>query len=330
MSLQLFNPFSDLIFNDKICFLTGEELRGENEFITIFPEWVINNYNYRGKSFTMMDNVTQVKYEDLKLPCSTIAREAFLQLDLEIEEAFSKGYTGIKSLDEQRLFLWMGKFVYGILYLDLLLERKKMEKQNKKFDISPVLKKRFGLFHLMLQSLVHPFEFRGTPPWSISIVRLKYSKDIFNFRDSTVNLLFSLGVNGFGIIASLQDSGAVKEHYKELLDKIGTTVLHPIQFEELCAKFLYSNYLLQYPPKYKIEIEDSLVSVVSKPIDILDHRPLFGKWDENMFAQVLSGYWEVWGLTKNNIINFPNSPISFLENERTYELISPDTIELPF
>ncbi|MCO5230925.1 MAG: hypothetical protein M9958_07180 [Chitinophagales bacterium] len=330
MSLQLFNPFSELIFDDKICFLTGEELSRENEFVTVFPDWVMDKYEYRGKNFTLMDNVSQVKYEDLKLPCSLVVAEVYRKLDNDVEQAFAQGYEGVKSLSEQDLFLWMGRFVYGILYSDLVLERKKMEKQNKKFDISPVLKKRFGLFHLMLQSLVQPFEFKGNSPWSIAIVRLKYSKDIFNFRDSTVNLLFSLGINGFGIVASLQDSGIVKNHYDELLEKVGDTVLHPIQFEELCAKFLYSNYLLQYSPRYKIDVEEQFVSVETLPIDIQNGRPLFGKWDDNMFAQVLSGYWEVWGLTKKDIINFPSSPISFLENERTYELVAPESIEFPF
>ena len=59
-------------------------------------------------------------------------------------------------------------------------------------------------------------------------------------------------------------------------------------------------------------------------------EPIFAPWDDDMFAQVLAGYWEPWGFTKKDIINLPDSPISFLENEFTHEFIEPDSIELPY
>jgi hypothetical protein len=49
-----------------------------------------------------------------------------------------------------------------------------------------------------------------------------------------------------------------------------------------------------------------------------------------MFAQVLAGYWEPWGFTKKDIITLPDAPISFLENDYTYEFIEPESISLPY
>jgi hypothetical protein len=45
-----------------------------------------------------------------------------------------------------------------------------------------------------------------------------------------------------------------------------------------------------------------------------------------MFSQVLSVYWKPWGITKNEIIRLGNSPVSYLENNDTYELAEPDSI----
>ncbi len=104
-------------------------------------------------------------------------------------------------------------------------------------------------------------EFEGVKPWSIEIVKLKYSKDIFNYKDEPTNLNFSLGMNGFGIVACLQDNGAVAQKEKNLLEKIDEKILHPIQFEELAARFLYSNYLLKNRGKNNIEVEEDKVII---------------------------------------------------------------------
>ena len=330
MSIQLYNPFENVFLDNKTCFLTGVDLMQEDDTITVFPQWILNQYELNDKTFTMMDYVTSFLYKDLKLPCSLKVKQAFANLDMEIQTAFDKGYEAVKSLDTQKLFLWMGRMVYGVLYHDLILEKEKQEKKNIQLKISDNLKEKFSLFHLMLQSLVAPIQFSEHKPWSIAIVKLKYSKDIFNYRDDTIKLMFSLGMNGFGIVAALQDNGAVLQKEQEMLKKIGETVLHPIQFEELSARFIYTNYLLKYKPTYKIESNQNNFIIESFPIVEEDIDRAFNFWDEKMFADVLADYWKPWGLQKKDIITFPNSPISYLENDYNYEFINPETIELPF
>jgi hypothetical protein len=226
----------------------------------------------------------------------------------------------------------MGKLVYGVLYHDLNLEIKRSAKnlKLKEFKLSPLLKERFAKFHLMLQSLVVPMQFKGVKPWSIEVVKLKYSQDTFNYKDEPTNLNFSLGMNGFGIIACLQDNGAVGSKQHDILSKISDKILHPIQFEELCARFLYSNYLFKQRPQHIIEVKEEKVVIESLPIIETPAEPAFGSWDEKMFAGVLADYWEPWGFTKNEIITPPDSPISFLENDYTHEFLEPDSIKLPF
>lgn len=330
MSLQLYHPFENIHLDPGTCFLSGSDMVSPDEHITVFPAWILSRFSLADKEFKMMDHVTSVLYRELKLPCASHVIKAFEGLDQEIQEAFRKGYDGVRAIKQERLFLWMGRIVYGILYHDLLLEKKRLQKQNKEFRLSPRLKERFGLFHLMLQSLIFPVTFTGPMPWSISIVKLKYSRDIFNYRDDPVHLNFSLGMQGFGIIACLQDNGAVKGEQADILGKIKDTELHPIQFEELCARFFYSNYLLQYKPKYKVEDHQGGISIEALPIAADGSKPLFGTWDDNMFAQLLAGYWEPWGFSKKDIITFPDAPVSFLENDYTHEFIDPASISLPY
>lgn len=329
MSYQYFNPFENIHLNTQTCFLTGTDLTDADPQITVFPDWILDRFSLREKKFKMMGQVSSVLYGDLNLPCSAAVAQSINELEYEIQSAFTKGYDALLTVPTERLFLWIGKMVYGILYHDLIIEKTRQQKQEKEFRLSPHLKKRFGLFHLMLQSLISPVTFAGTKPWSISIVKLKYSKDIFNYRDSPINLIFTLGMNGFGLIACLQDNGLVKQKHKDILDKIKDTELHPVQFEELCARFFYSNYLFHYQPQYRIEQNDKELIIESVPEEGKD-QILFGKWDADLFAQVLAEHWEPWGLAKKDIITFPDDPVSFLENEYTGELISPDTIKLPF
>jgi len=332
MPFSLFNPFETLHFEQNTCFLTGDDLPSLDCKISVFPDWILDRFSLREQRFKMLDQVTSIHYGDLKLPCSDKVKNEFENLEFEIKNAFETGYEEVKKIPEQRLFLWMGKFVYGVLYNDLVLEIRRSAKRpnGKEFKLSDFLKKRFAKFHLMLQSLVVPMEFEGVTPWSIEIVKLKYSKDIFNYKDEPTNLNFSLGINGFGIVACLQDNGVVAQKEKNLVEKIDDKILHPIQFEELAARFLYSNYLLKNRGINNIQVKEEKVVIESFPPEEIPGDSPFAQWDDDMFAQVLASYWAPWGFTKKDIINLPDSPMSFLENDFTHELIEPESIQLPF
>ena len=332
MSLSLFNPFETLHFDPATCFLTGVDLKSVDEQISIFPDWVLDRFSLRDKRFKMLDQVTRIHYEDLKLPASPEVKQAFDNLEKEIKEAFDSGYDAVKNIPSERLFLWMGRFVYGVLYNDINLEIQRSSKRpgSKGFEMSTLLREKLGKFHLMLQSLVVAMEFKGLKPWTIDIVKVKYSKDTFNYKDEPTNLNFSLGMNGFGIIACLQDNGAIGKKQQDIIRKIDEKLLHPIQFEELCARFLYSNYLLKKRPQHNIQAADEKLIIESLPMDESIDYPLFGEWSDDMFAQVLAGYWEPWAFEKKAIYTSPDSPLSFLENDFTHQLIDPESVSLPY
>lgn len=327
MALELFNPFDDLIFDDHFCFLSGALTK---ETIKVFPEWLMDHFKFGDEKIEMLDKVKSYQYSDLELPCSSEVKTAFADLDLKIQDAYKKGYEGMASLDEELIFQWTGRIVYGLLYYEMVYERDRLQRRGEEFSLSPYLKERFRLFHLMLQSLIEPVSFSERKPWSIAVFPLKYSADIFSYRDDTVNLLFQMGVNGFGLIVCFQDNGVIGERNEEILDKMKGHVLHPVQFEELYARFHYFDYILQHKPEYKIKNTDNGIHIESLPMKPTENRPLFGFWDQDIFAQLQANYWSVYGIEREDILKFQKPPLSYLENPYSQDFIDPETIELPF
>ncbi len=324
MSQMLYNPFKDLIFDAHFCFLSGALT---NHTMTVFPKWLMDHFKFGDESIEMMDKTKAYTYADLELPCSPEVKNAFEVLDQKIQEAYKSGFEGMAALDDALLFQWTGRMVYGLLYYEMVYERDRLLRKGEEFELSPALRERFGNFHLMLQSVIEPISFIGKKPWSIAVFPLKYSADIFSYRDDAVNLMFSFGVNGFGFIACLQDNGVIGEKQKEILQKMEGHVLHPAQFEELFARFHYTDYIVQYKPEYEVVRQDDKITIEIKKDG---KEPRFGFWNEDIFAQLLSNYWQVYGIQKEDILQPQRPPLSFLENPYTKEFVAPETISLPF
>ena len=322
----IYNPFEDFRFDEEECFLTGERLHLNKVLINVFPEWLIERYSLENKTFTMLGG-NVVKYPDLKLPCSPGVAAQLNILNDEMREEFTIGFDAVKKISKTRLFQWMARLVYGILYHDIVFAKSQQSKKGEPFKLSELLTTKFTNLHLMLQSLVLPIEFNEPAPWTIQIFKVNYSKDVFNYKDETNNLNFSLGMHDFGIIACLQDSGENEKFHKELAEKIGEKTLHPIQFEELCARFIYSNYLLNTTTTYTADSIGNKIFL--EATQAVNQKAFFRPWEDKMFSQVLANYWKPWGFTTNDIFSFPNSPVSYLIDEYNNGIIDAEKISLP-
>ncbi len=301
--------------------------------MTVFPEWVLSHFKLGEEKIRIMENsrVKEIFYADLKVPCAPHVQKAFEEVDRKFYEAYQKGYEGMADLDELIIFQWSGRIVYGLLYLEFVGEWEKCKKQGKPFKLSANLRDRLGKFHIMLQSVVEPISFSKHKPWSVVVFPLKYSADILSYRDDVINLMFQFGVNNFGFIICFQDNGIIKEHEHELLEKMKGYTLHPVQFEELYARFHYDMDLLQYLPQYELEETDENTKITAIPVTQTDNRlPLFGNWVDDFYARLLSNYWQVYGIEKGDIIRFQQPFLSYLEHPYTKDFINPESIELPF
>jgi hypothetical protein len=328
MAILPYNPFKKLSFSKDICFLSGNRLHSADEEISVFPLWLMQHYKLENKPFKLLDE-SMVTYKDFKLPCDPALRKRAIDpLEEEIKKAFLAGYQQVKDLPELHLFQWIGKLVYGILFNEIRTGIRQQQTAGEEFILSQSLVHKFGNLHIMLQSLIIPVVFEGNLPWSIKVVEVKNGTDTFNYRDEINTLTFSLSMNDFGIIACLQDNGANAVYHRDLLEKIKDQPLHPVQYEELCGRFFYSNYLFNRLPEYTILPADEIIYIEPMPLRGISNKPLFEVWQAKTYGQVLENFWKPWGFSLFEIIKDPENPISFLLAED--QKFKPfETIDLP-
>ncbi|WP_207535836.1 hypothetical protein [Desertivirga arenae] len=323
MSKAIFRPFDRYTFGEDICFLTGEPAVLQQ---TVFPQWVLQQFDLEDKPFKMMDERIAT-YGDIKVPVSAVAITAIHALDQEIEQAFNSGYEAVKLLPELKLFQWITKQVYGIIHWEVRAGIRQQKAVGEDFNFSQSIAHKFGNLHIMLQSLTREVEFEGVLPWSIKVLPVNNTPETFGYRDEMNTLVFSLRMKDFGVIACLQDNNESLNYHREVLEKVEGKQLHPIQFEELSARFFYSAYLFNRLPEYTILPTEEAIYIESMPLRI-SSKPVYDNWQVKTYGQVLEAFWKAWGYSLFEIIKNPEQPMSFIENEDG-AFISAEAIELP-
>ena len=310
MDNSLYNPFKNLDFRDRKCFLSGVDTQA-GEDINVFPSWLMEQFQLTNKPFKLLDE-SMATYGDLKVPCSAAVKLVLESLEEEIREAYNTGYEAVNSLPSIKLFQWIGKLVYGIIYNELRIGMRQSRANGEPFLLSEGLIHKFGNLQTMLQSFIRPMEFEERTPWTIKLFKVDNMADVFNYRDEINTLTFSLAMNDFGMIACLQDNGANAIYHEEVLETIEGQKLKSIQYEEVIARFYYSNYLFNRLPEYTVMPTADMVYVEAMPLRGLSSKPLFDHWTAKPYAQVLENFWKPWGITLFEIIKDPENPISFL------------------
>jgi hypothetical protein len=328
MSAQIYSPFERFNFSNSKCFLTGQVLNSEEEKIQVFPQWLMSRYKLEDQPFKLLDE-SMATYKDLKLPCRAIINEKYLEpLEAEISAAFDAGYEAVKQLDDLKLFQWAGKLLYGIIFNEIQSGIKLQHAQGEEFNMSHAIIHKFSQLHLMLQSLNLPIELDGFKPYSLLLFKVDNADDVFGYRDEINTLTFSLRIKDFGLIICLQDNGANASYHKQITDKVKEQILHPIQFEELNARFFYSAYLFNRLPEYNILPVEDIIYIEAMPLRGTSSKPLFDDWVPKVYGQVLENFWKNWGFLLFEIIKKPEEPMSFLF-DADGNPVSAASIELP-
>lgn len=328
MAINLYKPFERLNFSKQNCFISGEKLKHSEEEIHVFPIWLMQEYELHDKQFKLLDE-SMSTYSHMKLPCAAgINKEVLEPLEEEIKSAFLSGYDEVNKLSDLKLFQWIGKMLYGILFNEIRIGIMQQKAKGEEFIFSQSLVHKFGNLHLMLQSLIKPIEFEGNHPWTIKVFKIESKQDLFNYRDEINTLTYSLAMKDFGIIACLQDNGTNAIYHKEILAKVQNNPLHPAQFEEICARFFYSNYLFNRLPEYNVMPTNEAVYIEAMPLMGMSNKPLFDAWQNKTYAQVLENFWKPWGILLFEILKDPENPISHLLDENGV-LIPANKVDLP-
>lgn len=312
MSAAVYNPFHNFDFNFTSCLLSGNAFDDEILLIEVIPQWLYEAAGLTGKEQIKLLDESIKPYDSLKAPYSREVYHSFvLPLEERVSQAFTMGYAGVSELDELDLFKWIGKFMYGLIYIEMNSAIRLKQLSGDGLNMSQGLMHKFGNLQTMVQSIYRPVEFDGFLPWSIQVVPLDNPDTSFSFRDEINTLTFSLKLKDFGIIACLQDNGTNKKYHGELLAQIEGQRLSDQQFEELCARFFYSAYLFNRLPEYAIMPVEGTIYIEAMPLRGTLNKSLFDHWQHKTYAQVLENFWKPWGHTLFEIIKDPTSPMSY-------------------
>ncbi len=311
MTTKLYNPFLDFKFDNKSCFLTGHQLMSEEERIPVFPVWMMRAFDLEEKPFKMLDESFST-YKKLQLPCSPEVSAVIEELELKVEKAMNEGYAAVKDLDQLSLFQWVSKILYGVVFNEIQAGMRQAVLSGEEMNFSQSLVHKFRNLHAMLQSLLVTMEFEERNPFTIEIFEVDNDADTFMYRDEINTLIFSLRMKDFAIIATLQDNGTNAIFHDEVLAKIVNKKLHPIQFEEICARYFYSAYLFNRLPEYTIMETPTKVFVEPMPLNDWTLKPIFDNWNGKTYGQVLESFWKPWGYLLFEIIKDPENPMTFI------------------
>lgn len=312
---NIYNPFEDFRFDNSTCFLSGQPLQSAKEQVQVFPDWLMRKFDIENKPFKLLDESIRT-YKQLRLPCAPAVAERISALDTQIEKAFEKGYDALINIDSVILFQWVARMVYGVVFNEIQAGVHQQQLSGEAMNFSQVLVHKFKNLHLMLQSLVMPVQFDGGMPFSIVTARVDNPVGTFNYRDEINTLVYSLRMNDFGLIVCLQDNGANGAYHESFIEPLKGQRLHPIQFEELCARFFYSAYLFNRLPTYTVLQTADQIYIEPMPLMDMSMKPIFDHWQVKTYGQVLENFWRPWGYTLFEIIKDPENPMSFLlDNE---------------
>jgi len=313
MNTGLYNPFQNFDFLYKTCFLSGKTFNSPVIQVPLLPKWLLEQAALSGEEQIQFLDESIRSYNTLVIPVNTEINEQFLDpLEDKIEGAFAKGYDAISALPELDLFNWIGKFLYGFVYIEMHSALRK-EMTADGLNMSQSLMMKFANLNFMMQNLYTSLEFEDFSPWSITVVKLENGETPFSFRDEINTLTFSLKMKDFGIIACLQDNGTNKRYHQDLINEIKGKALTAEQFEELSARFYYSAYLFNRLPEYTFMPVEGTTYIEAMPLRGNMTKPLFDVWQNKVYAQVLENFWKPWGYVVFEIIKNPDEPMSFFE-----------------
>ncbi len=310
----MYDPFDNMTFSNNNCFLCGCKLSKDNRTDEhVYPKWLQKKFKLWDRELSLLNN-TLIKYKNLKIPCCKSCNEKMSGLlEKPIERAVSSGYEQFILLDKKIIFLWLNKLSYGILFKELSLKLKR-ENPNRGSIYSEEDIKEKRMQYTFLQTIISDTKYIGTP-YSILIFKIDpCNEEEYWAHDNPNFKTFFIRMNDIGIIANLMDNGFNENFFLGIpdMEKFTHYILHPIQFLELCARFLYKCSLFFKDPFYIIssnETDNKANTIISQSLSGI----AYNKWNQKNYAEVLSFYLKPYKLSFSDI--YENGVVaSWLQN----------------
>ncbi|GAB2772926.1 hypothetical protein HNQ93_000836 [Hymenobacter luteus] len=312
--LTLYDPFEGMRFTMHRCFLCGTPTAPPQDTIPVFADWLMTRYNLRERQIKLLD-MSIVQYQDLRIACCPRCRTQHVEpLEARMEAAAEKGVAGFREVDEQTLFLWLGKMFYGILVTELLTELDPLARPQYPLAENALLLRRFQAFFQPLQALRVPMEYDDFTPASIFILEADPREDTmpFEYDDDLSTMGFSIKLGNAVLVACLVDNGIIQQAMRRVYQD-AYRPLHPVQIAEFKARVYYAAYILNVIPDYyprAVRPGDTEV-VLDTLIDDVT-TSIFNPWENSAYGQSLLEMWKRWQIPLEEILRNPAEPLTFL------------------
>lgn len=296
----------------KECFLCGDSLTEPNYSREhVFPKWLLRRFKLFDQSLFLFDAGRTVPYRQLTIPCcNRCNNEVLSQIEREIKKAIEVGAKGFRRAGDWRLYIWLAKLFYGLLYKAHLIPLTGRPAQDGS-AVSEAVLKSYGLLHSFLQaSRKKVVLLRPSFPGSIFVFNLQAPIELghqFDYRDSIDSVCVSIRMGRLGMVACLQDFGIIFEENRRWLTRLQKLKLHPVQFLEISAGLFYRARLFSTLPSY-VFVQDS-ASEIGAAIGAMTSED----WDQADYAQMLSAFT---GYPLDVIYHPPRNVMSWLHDER--------------
>jgi hypothetical protein len=313
--LTLYDPFARMQLVAPTCFLCGTPVDPARDNVPVFAPWLTERYALAAKPITLLDQSTST-FGELTIPCCPRCQQQHVnQLEAKVAAATEADPAGLRQLDGQTLFLWLGKMFYGIFVNELVREQEPLIKPRYPLAENRTLFSRFRSFFQVLQALRVPMEYDDFLPGSLFLLDVNLGPDEpgFAYDDDLATMVFSIRLGGVVLIGCLLDNGMLEHVMQRVYHDARARPLHPVQLAEFKARVYYGAYLLNAIPEYfprpvrpgdEVLVMDTFLDDVTGSV--------FNSWDTMAYAQTLEEMWLPWQISLRDILQNPHEPLSYL------------------
>jgi len=240
---------------NNICFFCKKE----TDNITkedVFPLWLQKKQKLFSEHIGLL-NGTKFPYRKIKVPCCAECNNGYLSsIENKVINILDKNKLSEK--DNDILFIWLYKILYGLHYKELFLKENIRQKEKQ-----PTIAKTENLLgyhstNLFLLYALNQVEFVNFKPYSIFIFDIIDANDDDYFYFDEYDRLFSMiQIGKKGIICSFQDDGYIKELMIKYNPNINNVTIKKSDFADLSAFILTLKTRLPKLPNYLVDVYKS-------------------------------------------------------------------------
>ncbi|GAB2962961.1 hypothetical protein GCM10027048_34640 [Hymenobacter coalescens] len=313
--LTLYDPFARMQLVAPHCFLCGTALDPALNHVPVFAPWLLERYGLAAKPIQLLDQSTST-FGELTIPCCPRCQHTHIEpLEERVAVATAADPAGLRELDDQTLFLWLGKMFYGIFVNELAREQEPLIKPRYPLAENRTLFSRFRSFFQVLQALRVPMEYDDFTPASVFVLEVNVGPDepAFAYDDDLATMMFSIRLGNVVVISCLLDNDMLRHVMQRVYDDARTRPLHPVQLAEFKARVYYGAYLISAIPEYfprPVKPGDEVLVMDTFLDDVTGS--IFNPWENMAYAQTLEELWLPWQISLREILQDPRQPLSYL------------------